>query len=98
VGAMGDLAGRLTDRSGGGSGLAGAAAGLAGGGFAGRLLGGDAGGSDEDFRREVADQLALVDERLQLLEDQMQELREMLGGAEAAPTQPEGETDPGSNP
>jgi hypothetical protein len=102
VGAVEDLAGRLADRSGGGShggsgggsgfsgggsGLAGAAAGLASGGLAGRFLGGGSEGSDEDFRNEVADQLALVDERLQALEDQMQELREILGGAEA-PTEP----------
>lgn len=104
VGAVQDLAGRLADRpgggsgfSGGGSGLAGAAAGLASGGLAGRFLGGGSEGSEEDLRNEVADQLALVEERLQALEDQMQELREMLGGSET-PTQdpagPEDETPP----
>lgn len=104
VGAVEDLAGRLVDHSGGGSGfsgggsgLAGAAAGLAGGGLAGRFLGGSSEGSEEDLRNEVADQFALVEERLQALEDQMQELREMLGGAEAT-TEPEGETEPGSIP
>jgi hypothetical protein len=87
VGAVQDLAGRLADRSGGGSsgggsgfsgggsGLAGAAAGLASGGLAGRFLGGGSEGSDEDFRNEVADQFALIEERMQALEDQMQELR-----------------------
>ena len=97
MGAVEDLAGRLADRSGGGSGggsggsgLAGAAAGLASGGLAGRFLGG---GSEEDFKNEVADQLALVEERLQALEDQMQEIREALGAAEA-PTEPEGEVPP----
>jgi hypothetical protein len=87
--------------SGGGSGLAGAAAGLASGGLAGRFLGGGSEGSEADFRNEVADQLALVEERLQALEDQMQELREMLGGSEA-PTQdpagPEDETPPAPAP
>ncbi len=99
---MQDLAGRLGDRPGGRSGgasggLAGAAAGLAGGGLAGKFLGGGSEGSEEDFRREVADQIALMDERLQILEDQMQELRGMLGSTEA-PTEPEGEADPGSLP
>ena len=104
MGAVQDLAGRLADRSGGGSGggsgfsgggsgLAGAAAGLASGGLAGRFLGGGSEGSEEDFRNEVADQLALVGERLQALEDQMQEIREALGAAEA-PTEPEGEAPP----
>lgn len=93
VGAIGDYAGRLKDRSGGGSGLAGAAAGLAGGGLAGRFLGGGE-GSDEDLRTEVADHFALVEERLQLLEDQVRELREMLGAED--PAAPEGGPDPGS--
>lgn len=94
AGAIQDLAGRLADRSGGssgfsggGSGLAGAAAGLAGGGVAGRFLGGGSEGSDEDLRNEFADQLALIEERLQVLEDQMQEIRAALG-AEEASTEP----------
>jgi len=92
-----DLAGQLADRpgsgsgfSGGGSGLAGAAAGLASGGLAGRFLGGGSG--EEELSGEDADRLALVEERLQVLEDQVLELREMLGGAETStqdPTQPE---------
>ncbi len=104
VGALEDVAGRLTDRpgggsglAGGGSGLAGAAAGLAGGGLAGKFLGGGAESSGEDPGIEVADHLALVEERLQVLEDQVQELRAMLGGAEA-PTEPEGGPEPGINP
>ena len=50
------------------SGLAGAASGLAGGGLAQRFL---SGGSDEDFKKEVIERLALLEERLQRLEDQM---------------------------
>ncbi len=93
MGAVQDLAGRLADRSGGGSsgggsGLAGAAAGLASGGLAGRFLGGGSEGSDEDFRNEVADQFALIEERLQALEDQMQELRGTPEDAET-PVEPE---------
>lgn len=94
VGAVEDLAGRLADRPGGGSGLAGAAAGLASGGLAGRFLGGGSEGSEEDFRNEIADQFALVEERLRALEDHVQELREMLGGAEASTEEPEDETPP----
>ena len=98
VGAVQDLAGRLADRPGGGSGLAGAAAGLASGGLAGRFLGGGSG--EEGLGGEDADRLALVEERLRVLEDQMQELREMLGGAEPPtqdPAEPEGGTDPASS-
>ncbi len=93
MGAVQDLADRLADRpgggsgfSGGGSGLAGAAAGLASGGLAGRFLGGGSG--EEGLGGEDADRLALVEERLQVLEDQMQEIREALG-AEEASTEPE---------
>lgn len=104
VGALGDYAGRLTGRSGGGSGLsgggsglAGAAAGLAGGGLAGRLMGGSEGSGEDLSREEVAEQFALVEERLQILEDQVLELREALGGAED-PSETEGGTDPGAKP
>ena len=86
---------RLSGSGGGTSALAGAASGLAGGGFASRFLGGDAQGSDEDFRAEIADQLALMDERLQRLEEQMNQL---LGETEGSPTEPEGVDDPASNP
>ena len=86
---------RLSGSGGGGSVLAGAASGLAGGGFASRFMGGDAQGSDEDFRAEIADQLALMNERLQRLEEQMNQL---LGETEGDPTDPEGTDDPASNP
>ena len=96
---VGDLEGvarRLTDRGGGASALAGAASGLAGGGLAGRFLGGGAGGSDEDFRREVLDQLSLLDERLLRLEEQMGAL---LGEeTPAEPTEPGEYTGPTGNP
>ena len=85
---------RLSGSGVGGSALAGAASGLAGGGFASRFLG-DAQGSDEDFRAEIADELALMDERLQRLEEQMSQL---LGEAAGDPAQPEGADDPASNP
>ena len=50
-------------------GLAGAASGFAGGSFASRLLSGDTSMSDEDFRKEVAAHFALLEERLQRLEE-----------------------------
>ena len=99
---VGDLQGvarQLGGRRGGGAAaLAGAASGLAGGGFAGRFLGAGAGGSDEDFRREVIEHLSLLDERLLRLEEQMGEL---LGeGTPLGPVEPldPGETSqPGGN-
>ncbi len=95
---VGDIEGyakRLSGGGGGTSALAGAASGLAGGGFASRFLGGDAQGSDEDFRAEILDQLSLMDERLQRLEEQMNQL--LGGGTEGDPTEPEGAADPDSN-
>jgi hypothetical protein len=86
AGAVEDLARNLTDRRGGSSGLTGAAAGLAGGGLAGKFFAGGPEGSD-------GDQLALIEERLQLLEDQVRELQEIIGSSEAS-VEPEGETDP----
>lgn len=86
---------RLSGSGGGGSALAGATSGLVGGGFASRFLGGDAQGSDEDFRAGIADELALMDERLQRLEEQMSHL---LGETEGDFTKPEGADDPASNP
>ncbi len=85
LGAIEGYANRLANRSGGASdpsetasglaratpGLAGAASGFAGGGFASRLLSGDASMSDEDFRKEVAAHFALLEERLQRLEEQV---------------------------
>ncbi len=94
---VGDIEGyakRLSDSGGGASALAGAASGLAGGGFASRFLGGDAQGSDEDFRAEIVDQLSLMDERLQRLEEQMNRI---LGETEGDPTDSQGAADPDSN-
>jgi hypothetical protein len=59
------------DLSGAASGLAGAASGFAGGSFASRLLSGDTSMSEEDFRKEVAAHFALLEERLQRLEEQV---------------------------
>ena len=94
---VGDIEGYAKRLSGSGKGtsaLAGAASGLAGGGFASRFLGGDAQGSDEEFRAEIVDQLSLMDERLQRLEEQVDQL---LGETEADTTEPEGTDDPASN-
>jgi len=59
------------DLSGAASGLAGAASGFAGGSFASRLLSGDTSMAEEDFRKEVAAHFALLEERLQRLEEQV---------------------------
>lgn len=97
VGEVEGYARRLADSGGGTSALAGAASGLAGGGFASRFLsGGGAEGSDEEFRTEILEQLSLMDERLRVLEEQMNEL--LGGGTEGEPVEPEGVTDPESNP
>ncbi len=76
VGAIKGYADRLTDHAGGASGLAGAASGLAAGGFAHRILGSNTEGSEEDLNPEVNERLDLVDERLQRLEEQMRTLLE----------------------
>jgi hypothetical protein len=76
VGAIEGYANRLTDHVGGASGLAGAASGLAAGGFAHRILGSNTEGSEQDLGTEVRERLDLVDERLQRLEDQMRTLLE----------------------
>jgi len=78
---VGDVAGyaeRLKDDVGGASGVAAAASAIGGAasGIAGRnlvhgLSGSDAGGSEEDFRREVRERLDLIEERLGRLEDEM---------------------------
>ena len=100
LGAIGDYANRLAGRSGGTSGLAkaapglaGAASGFAGGSFASRLFSGDTPISDEDFRKEVAEHFAILEERLQQLEARVsgepgtvEEDRTARGGA----TGPEG--------
>jgi hypothetical protein len=72
-------------------GLAGAASALAGGSLASRFTGSGTQGSEEDFRKEVAEHFALIEERLLRLEEQVQGSGE-VGGTEEDPTQPEGET------
>jgi len=52
--------------------------------------------SDEDFRREVAEHFALIEERLQRLEEQIPGPRE-LDVAEGELAEPEGETGSDSN-
>ena len=102
---LGDLEGyanRLAGRSGGTSklaegtsGLAGAASAYAGGSFASRLLEGGVSMSDVDFRREVAEHFALLEERLQRLEAQVSGSVEQ-GGVEGELPEPEDEAGPES--
>ena len=103
-------ANRLTNRSGGTSdlsgaasglakaapGLAGVASGFAGGSFASRLLAGDTSMSDEDFRKEVAEHFALLEERLQRLEEQASGSGEQ-SGVEENPPQAGDTAEPDSN-
>jgi hypothetical protein len=84
---------RLADRVGGTSGLVGAASGLAGGGFAHRILDSNTESSEEDFRNEVREHLDLMDERLRQLEDEMHALRE--GGGDVQ--EPGSGSDPDSD-
>jgi hypothetical protein len=51
--------------------------------------------SEEDFKKEVREHLALIDERLQRLEDEMHTLRE--GGGEEDVQEPGGGPDTDSN-
>ena len=102
LGAIGGYAKRLADRPGGtqglagaASGLAGAASGFAGGSFASRLMAGDTSMSDEDFRKEVAEHFALLEERLQRLEEQASGSTEQ---DEVEGDLPKGGTVPDSNP
>jgi hypothetical protein len=109
LGAIEGYANRLANRSGGTSdlseaasglakaapGLAGAASGFAGGSFASRLLSGDTSMSDEDFRKEVAAHFALLEERLQRLEEQVSGPVEPDAVEEDLP-EPEGTTGPDS--
>jgi hypothetical protein len=102
LGAIEGYANRLANRSGGtsdlsgaASGLAGAASGFAGGSFASRLLSGDTSMSDEDFRKEVAAHFALLEERLQQLEDLVSGAVEPDAMEEDLP-EPEGTTEPDS--
>ena len=95
AGAIEGYAERLSDHIGGSSGIAGAASGFAGGRFAHRIAGSDPEGSEEDFRTEVREQLALMDQRVQRLEEEMYQLRG--GGAPAGATEPGVGTDPQSD-
>ena len=102
AGAIEGYAERLSDHIGGSSrlagaasGLAGAASGFAGGRFAHRIAASDAEGSEEDFRTEIREQLALMEGRLQRLEDEMYQLRG--GGDPAGATEPGVGTDPQSD-
>ena len=72
--------------------LAGAASALAGGSFASRFMESGTHSSEEDFRKEVADQFAVIEERLQRLEAQVQGAGELEGTGD--PAKPEGETSP----
>lgn len=109
LGALEGYAKRLTNRSRGASdlseatsglagaapGLAGAASGFAGGSFASRLLSGDTSMSEEDFRKEVAAHFALLEERLQQLEEEVSGPVEPAAAEEDLP-EPESTTEPDS--
>jgi hypothetical protein len=109
LGAIEGYANRLVNRSGGTSdlseaasglaksapGLAGAASGFAGGSFASKLFSGDTSMSDEDFRKEVAAHFALLEERLQRLEELASGPVEPAA-VEKDPPEPEGTAEPDS--
>jgi hypothetical protein len=109
LGAIEGYANRLVNRSGGTSdlseaasglaksapGLAGAASGFAGGSFASKLFSGDTSMSDEDFRKEVAAHFALLEERLQRLEELASGPVEPAAVGEDLP-EPEGTAEPDS--
>lgn len=82
-----DLSGAASGLAKAAPGLAGAASGFAGGSFASRLFSGNAPISDEDFRKQVAEHFALLEERLQRLEEQL-----------SGPAEPEGPTEPDNIP
>jgi hypothetical protein len=96
LGAIEGHVNRLADRSGSVSRLAGAASAFVGGSFAGRLLEGGTSMSDEDFRREVAEHFAILEERLQRLEEQVAGLSEQ-GEVEEDLPEPEGAASPDSS-
>ena len=99
MGAIKGYADLLRNRTRGTSGLAaGAASGLAGSSLAHRIAGRDTEGSEEDFTNQVREHLAVIDERLQRLEDEMHELREGGEGDPRDMTEPHVGTDPQSNP
>ena len=95
LGAIEGYANRLVNRSGGTSDLSKAASGLAGGSFASKLFSGDTSMSDEDFRKEVAAHFALLEERLQRLEELASGPVETDAVEEDLP-EPEGTTEPDS--
>jgi hypothetical protein len=103
LGAIEGYANRLSNRSGGTrdlseatSGLAGAASGLAGGGLASGLLSGDTSMSEEDFRKEVAAHFALLEERLQRLEERVSGPVEPDAAEDDLSPDPEGAVEPDS--
>ena len=92
-----DLSGAASGLAKAAPGLAGAASGFAGGSFASKLFSGDTPVSDEDFRREVAEHFALLEERLQRLEEQASGQGEPDAVQGDLPG-PEGTVEPDSNP
>jgi len=95
-GGTSDLSGAASGLAGAAPGLAGAASGFAGGSFASRLFAGDTPMSDEDFRKEVVEHFALLEERLQRLEEQVSISGEP-GGAEGNPPESGSSPAPDSN-
>ena len=95
-GGISDLSGAAAGLAKAAPGLAGAASGFAGGSFASRLFAGDAQMSDEDFRKEVTEHFALLEERLQRLEEQASGSVEQ-SSVEENPPEPEGAVEPDSN-
>jgi hypothetical protein len=91
-----DLSGAASGLAKAAPGLTGAASGFAGGSFASKLFAGDSSMSDEDFRKEVAEHFALLEERLQRLEEQMSGSGEQIAAGED-PTQSEGAVEPDIN-
>jgi hypothetical protein len=91
-----DLSGAASGLANAAPGLAGAASGFAGGSFASRLFSGDTSMSDEDFRKEVAEHFALLEERLQRLEEQASGSSES-GTVEESLPGPETMAEPESN-
>jgi hypothetical protein len=90
-----DLSGAASGLAKAGPGLAGAASGFAGGSFASKLFSGDTSMSDEDFRKEVAAHFALLEERLQRIEDLVSDPAEPEAVEEDLPD-PEGTAEPDS--
>ena len=87
-----NLSGAASDLAKAAPGLAGAASGFAGGSFASKLFSGDAPISDEDFRKEVAEHFALLEERLQRVEEQLSGPGEPEEVEDLPATEPESNT------